>query len=232
MAFTPQDFINGQVLLVNKPINWTSFDVVNKLRFNLRRFTGQKKIKVGHAGTLDPLATGLLLICTGKFTKKINEYQGLPKSYRATIKLGEETPSYDAETEVSKTWDISQLSVDQVKQAMQHFVGDVKQFPPVFSAVKKDGIRSYQLAREGVDVKLDAREITISEFELVESKWPEIVADVQCSKGTYIRSLAHDLGRELGVGSYLTGLVRTKVGDFELKDAIELDDLIKELRAE
>ena len=226
MRLSPEDFLTGQVLLINKPLGWTSFDVVNKIRYVLRNYTGNKKIKVGHAGTLDPLATGLLIICTGKFTKRIDEYQGMPKSYRATIKLGAETPSYDAETQPSQTYDISHLNIEDVTAAMQNFVGELDQFPPIYSAIKQDGKKLYELARKGEEVELRSRKVSVTKFELVENKWPEIVADIDCSKGTYIRSLAHDLGKALNAGGYLTGLVRTSIGEFNLREAQELDAFI------
>ena len=226
MRLSPEDFLTGQVLLINKPLGWTSFDVVNKIRYALRNYTGNKKIKVGHAGTLDPLATGLLIICTGKFTKRIDEYQGMPKSYRATIKLGAETPSYDAETQPSQTYDISHLNIEDVTTAMQNFVGELDQYPPIYSAIKQDGKKLYELARKGEEVELRARKVLVTKFELVENKWPEIVADIDCSKGTYIRSLAHDLGKALNAGGYLTGLVRTSIGEFNLREAQELDAFI------
>lgn len=219
-------------MLVNKPLNWTSFDAVNKIRWNLKRYTKTKRFKVGHAGTLDPLATGLLLICTGKFTKKINQFMGLPKSYRATIKFGEETPSFDGETEVSQTHDIRHLSIADVEQAIKSFVGEIEQYPPVHSAVRQGGKRLYEYARAGKAITVDPRQVHISRLELIENKWPEIVVDVDCSKGTYIRSLAHDLGQSLGVGSYLTGLVRTKVGEFTLDQAVEVEDIVNEIRTE
>ena len=226
MRLSPEDFLTGQVLLINKPLGWTSFDVVNKIRYALRNYTGNKKIKVGHAGTLDPLATGLLIICTGKFTKRIDEYQGMPKSYRATIKLGAETPSYDAETQPSQTYDISHLNIEDVTAAMQNFVGELDQYPPIYSAIKQDGKKLYELARKGEEVELRARKVSVSKFDLVENRWPEIVADIDCSKGTYIRSLAHDLGKALNAGGYLTGLVRTSIGEFNLREAQELDAFI------
>ncbi len=226
MNFSPQEYLDGKLLLINKPLNWTSFDVVNKIRFRLRKYCQVKKIKVGHAGTLDPLATGLLLICTGKQTKQIDGYQGMPKSYRATIKLGAETPSYDAETEETKTYDLTHLDIDAVLKAMKSFEGEIDQYPPIYSALKKDGRKLYEFARAGEEVKINPRKITINGFSLVENKWPEIVVDIDCSKGTYIRSLAHDLGKELHIGAYLTGLVRTKVGHFSLDDALNLDEFL------
>ena len=226
MMPSPEDFLNGQVLLINKPLGWTSFDVVNKIRFALRKYTGNKKIKVGHAGTLDPLATGLLIVCTGKFTKRIDALQGMPKSYRATIKFGGQTPTYDAETEPSQTYDISHLTIEDVNAAIQKFVGELDQFPPIYSAIKQDGKKLYELARKGEEVALRARKVLVTKFELVENRWPEVVADIDCSKGTYIRSLAHDLGRALNNGAYLTGLVRTAIGDFKLSEAQELEAFV------
>lgn len=226
VKLNPEDFLTGQLLLFNKPLYWTSFDLVNKVRFVLRKYTGNKKIKVGHAGTLDPLATGLLLVCTGKFTKRIDEFQGMPKSYRASIILGEETPSFDGETEVSKSYDISSITIDDVKNAMATFEGEINQVPPIYSAIKKDGRKLYELAREGEDFKPASRRVIISKFALLENNWPEIVADVNCSKGTYIRSLAHDLGRSLGAGSYLTGLERTAIGHYAVEAAVSVDDFV------
>jgi tRNA pseudouridine55 synthase len=227
---SPQDFLDGQLLLINKPKTWTSFDVVNKIRYALRDYTGNKKIKVGHAGTLDPLATGLLLICTGRATKQINQLQGLDKSYVATIKLGAMTPSYDAETDVSETGDISHLTLEVVERAMARFSGEVDQLPPPYSAIKKDGKKLYEFARAGKDVPLEPRKVSIHRFALLENRWPEIVVDVQCGKGTYIRSLAHDLGKKLGVGAYLTDLERKAVGAYRLQDAWELEQFIAGIR--
>ena len=227
----PEDFLAGQLLLFNKPLNWTSFDVVNKVRFVLRKYTGNKKIKVGHAGTLDPLATGLLLVCTGRFTKRIDEFQGLPKSYRATIFLGAETPSFDGETEVSQSYDISSISIEDVVKAMKTFEGDIDQVPPIYSAIKKDGRKLYELAREGEDFKPSSRQVSITRFDLVENNWPQIIADVDCSKGTYIRSLAHDIGKSLGVGSYLSGLERTHIGDYSISEAIEVESFVAKYNA-
>jgi tRNA pseudouridine55 synthase len=196
----------------------------------LRNYTGNKKIKVGHAGTLDPLATGLLLVCTGKATKQINQLQGLPKSYVATIKLGAETPSYDAETEETETYDIDGLTQPAVVAAMQSFVGEIEQVPPMYSAVKQDGKKLYELARKGKKVDVKSRNVTITKFEITETRWPEIVTEIDCSKGTYIRSLAHDLGKALSAGAYLTDLQRTRIGNYSLKDAWELDKLITEIK--
>ena len=226
MPLKPEDFLSGQLLLINKPLTWTSFDAVNKIRYVLRKYTGNKKIKVGHAGTLDPLATGLLLICTGKYTKRIDTYQGMPKAYRATIKLGEETPSFDAETEVSVTHNIGHITVEQVVNAMQSFVGEIDQVPPIYSAIKKDGRKLYEMARLGEEVAAKSRRVEITHFALVENNWPEIVADIECSKGTYIRSMANDLGKALNSGAYLTGLVRTSIGQYNLIDAMEVEDFV------
>ncbi len=225
--FSPQEFLDGQLLLIDKPKGWTSFDVVNKLRFALRSYTGNKKIKVGHAGTLDPLATGLLLVCTGKATKQINQLQGLPKSYVTTIKLGAETPSYDAETEETETYDIDGLIQPAVVAAMQSFVGEIEQVPPMYSAVKQDGKKLYELARKGKKVEVKPRKVTITKFEIIETRWPEIVTEIDCSKGTYIRSLAHDLGKALSAGAYLTDLQRTRIGNYKLADAWELEKLVE-----
>ncbi len=226
MLLSPEDFTAGQLLLINKPLTWTSFDVVNKVRFVLRKYTGNKKIKVGHAGTLDPLATGLLIVCTGKFTKRIDDYQGMPKAYRATILLGAETPSYDAETDVSTRYDISNISLENVQNAMRGFLGEIDQFPPIYSAIKKEGKKLYEFARLGEEVELKSRKVHVAKYELVENNWPEIVVDIECSKGTYIRSLAHDLGKALGAGAYLTALVRTGIGEFNVADAIDVDEFV------
>lgn len=227
----PEDFLAGQVLLINKPLGWTSFDVVNKLRFALRNYTGNKKIKVGHAGTLDPLATGLLIVCTGKYTKRIDALLGLPKSYRATIKLGAETPTYDAETEPTQTYNISGLNLETVKSAMCNFVGEIDQLPPMFSAIKQDGKKLYELARKGQEVARKPRQVNVSRFEVVAENWPEITTEIDCSKGTYIRSLAHDLGKALGAGAYLTALARTAIGPHQLQDAWQLDALVEDINA-
>lgn len=216
---TKEDFLNGQILLIDKPLEWTSFQAVNALKWAIRKKFSLKKIKIGHAGTLDPLATGLLIICTGKFTKKIPELQGQVKEYTGTFTLGATTPSYDLETEVNETFPTEHLSDDQIKAATSKFLGEIDQVPPIFSALKKDGKRLYELAREGKEVEIKSRKIEISEFEITRIDLPEVDFRVVCSKGTYIRSLAHDFGKALGSGAYLSELRRTKIGDFNVNNA-------------
>ena len=216
---TAQDYLDGQLLLIDKPLEWTSFQVVNKVRWLIRKQYGLKKIKVGHAGTLDPLATGLLLICTGKFTKKISEYQAQYKEYTGSFTLGATRPSYDMETKVDQTFPLEGLTEDQIRANTAQFTGTISQYPPIFSAVKKDGKRLYELARKGQKPEVEAREITIHEFEITEITLPEVHFRVKCSKGTYIRSLAHDFGKALNNGAYLSSLRRTKIGDFDVANA-------------
>lgn len=218
---TKEDFLNGQLLLIDKPLGWSSFQAVNKLKWVIRKKFGLKKIKIGHAGTLDPLATGLLLICTGKFTKKINELQGQEKEYTGTVTLGATTLSYDLETEVDRTFPIDHITEEQIQRAAADFVGDIEQVPPIFSALKKDGKRLYEYAREGKTVEIKKRVITISEFEITRIKLPEVEFRVVCSKGTYIRSLAHDLGVVLKSGGHLSQLRRTKIGLFNVDKALD-----------
>ncbi|RIJ41472.1 tRNA pseudouridine(55) synthase TruB [Pontibacter oryzae] len=214
------DFAAGEILLINKPLDWTSFDVVKKVRNTIR------VKKVGHAGTLDPLATGLLILCTGKFTKRIDEIQGQEKEYTGIIRLGETTPSYDRETEVTETKDISHLTEDDIKAAAQTFVGTIDQIPPIYSAVQIDGKRAYDLARKGKEVELKSRSVTIQAFDITSINGPEVTFKVICSKGTYIRSLAHDLGQKLGVGGHLSKLERTRIGEYKLEDALTIEDII------
>ena len=214
----------GHQLLVDKPKEWTSFDVVNKIRFALK-FPG-KKIKVGHAGTLDPLATGLLVICTGKNTKTISELQGLDKVYTGRIRLGATTPSYDAETAVDQEFDISGIYEADIRSCADSFIGEYDQIPPVHSAIKVDGTRAYKMARAGKTIEMRSRRVRIDRFELTEIELPNIDFVVECSKGTYIRSLAYDLGRRLDNGAYLASLCRTAIGPHLLKNAWKLDDLI------
>lgn len=217
---TEQAYKDGQVLLIDKPLEWTSFQVVNKLRWLIRKQFDIKKIKVGHAGTLDPLATGLLIICTGKFTKRIEEFQAQTKEYTGTITLGATTPSYDLETEIDQKFSIDHITEELIHQNTEKFVGDIMQLPPVFSALKKDGKRLYELARKGEEVTVNARKINIAEFEITRIEMPEIDFRVVCSKGTYIRSLAYDFGKALNSGGHLTALRRTKIGDFSVTEAI------------
>ncbi|MFK5958365.1 MAG: tRNA pseudouridine(55) synthase TruB [Lutibacter sp.] len=226
---TEEDFKNGQVLLIDKPLKWTSFQVVNKLRWHIRQKFGIKKIKVGHAGTLDPLATGLLIICTGKFTKKIHEYQGQEKEYIGEITLGATTPSYDLETEINETFSIEHITQDLIYSTTKQFIGEINQKPPIFSALKKDGKRLYELAREGKTTKIEPRKITIKKFEITKINLPKIQFRVVCSKGTYIRSLAYDFGVALNSGGHLSKLRRTKIGDFEVEDGMKIDEFIANL---
>lgn len=231
MNFTKEAFQEGQILIIDKPLNWTSFQVVNKVRWLIRKQFSIKKIKVGHAGTLDPLATGLLIICTGKFTKQIDSYQAQEKEYTGTITLGATTPSFDLETEIDQTFDISNISEAEIKNATRKFIGEIEQYPPVFSAVKKDGKRLYEFARSGEDVEISSRKITISEFEITSINLPEVHFKVNCSKGTYIRSLAHDFGKALNNGAHLSGLRRTKIGAFSVEEAISVEDFEKTITA-
>ncbi len=219
-AFSKEEFLDGQVLLFDKPLGWSSFQVVNSAKWTLRRKFALKKIKIGHAGTLDPLATGLLVVCTGKFTKKIPGIQDAQKEYTGTITLGATTPSFDLETEVDQTFSTDHLTKEQILEATQEFVGRISQKPPVFSAIKKDGKRLYEYARKGKEVKVEAREIEIFEFEITGIEMPDVHFRVVCSKGTYIRSLAHDFGRKLNTGGHLSALKRTKIGSFSVDNAI------------
>lgn len=220
---TAEKFKEGQILLIDKPLEWTSFQVVNKVRWLIRKRFGIQKIKVGHAGTLDPLATGLLILCTGKFTKKIEEYQAQEKEYTGTFTLGATTPSYDLETEVDQTFETSGLTEYLINKATTGFIGEIEQQPPIFSAIKKDGKRLYEMARKGQDVEVPTRKIHIFEFELTRIALPEVDFRVVCSKGTYIRSLAHDFGKALGNGAYLSALRRTRIGAFTISEAQSIE---------
>ncbi len=228
---TEQDYKDGQIILIDKPLQWTSFQVVNKLRWAIRKNFGIKKIKVGHAGTLDPLASGLLIICTGKFTKRIEEFQGQAKEYIGTITLGATTPSYDLETEIDQTFPIDHITENNIKEATSHFIGEIEQYPPVFSALKKDGKRLYEYAREGSAVEIKPRKITIALFEITRIALPEVDFRVVCSKGTYIRSLAHDFGKTLNSGGHLTALRRTRIGAFSVENATNMESFIEQLPA-
>ena len=209
----------GTLLLVNKPLNWTSFDVVNKLRYVLHTR------KIGHAGTLDPLATGLLILCTGKMTKRIDEFQGMEKEYTGTLILGQTTPSFDAETEPTPAVDLSAITETAIRNTALTFIGTIEQVPPIHSSIKVNGKRAYALARKGAVVELNARTIEIKAFDITACTLPEVSFRVVCSKGTYIRSLAHDLGQKLGVGAYLSALCRTRIGSFELSKAETLEEI-------
>lgn len=216
----PQRPEEARVLLVNKPYEWTSFDVVNKLRYRL------KVKKVGHAGTLDPLATGLLIICTGKMTKRIEEFMGLEKEYTGTFVLGQTTPSHDLETAVQDQRDISGLTEEMIRSATKNFTGKISQLPPAHSAIRVGGRRAYQFARQGKEIELQPRDVEVSVFEITSLELPNVNFRIVCSKGTYIRSIARDYGNFLGVGAYLSRLCRTRIGDFRLEDALEIDTVV------
>lgn len=217
-------FEQGQVLLINKPFEWTSFDVVRKIR-NLIKIK-----KVGHAGTLDPLATGLLIVCTGKFTKRINEFMAQEKEYTGTFTLGATTPTYDLESEPENFKNVSQLSNETIIETTKQFIGEIMQVPPAHSAIKIDGKRVYELARQGKEVKIDPRKITITEFEITKIDMPMITFRVVCSTGTYIRSLANDFGQALNCGAYLSSLCRTRIGDFKITDAKTMTEIEEEIK--
>lgn len=220
-----ENFSNGQVLLIDKPYEWTSFGVVKKIRYLI------KIKKIGHAGTLDPLATGLLILCTGKKTKAIESYMADEKEYTGSFILGSTTPSYDLETEPTESADISHITEFLVQEATKTFTGEIEQIPPLFSAIKVDGKRAYTHARKGEEVELKSRTVTISEFEITTVDLPKVDFRVVCSKGTYIRSLAHDFGKHLGVGAYLSALRRTRIGDQRIEDAWQLDDFINHVKS-
>lgn len=228
---TVQDYLDGQVLLIDKPLEWTSFQAVNKIRWHIKKQFGLKKIKVGHAGTLDPLATGLLIICTGKQTKKIEIYQGQVKEYTGTIVLGSTTPSYDLETEINQTFPTVHITKELVEATTEQFIGEIFQKPPIFSAIKKDGKRLYELARKGQETEIKARQITISDFEITRFENNEVDFKVVCSKGTYIRSLAHDFGAALNSGAHLSVLRRTKIGNYSVDKALSIEGFIEGLMA-
>ena len=218
------NFKEGEVLYFDKPLRWTSFAVVNKIRYHISRKLGVKKIKVGHAGTLDPLATGVMIICTGKATKRIEEFQYHTKEYIATLQLGATTPSYDLEKEIDATYPTEHITREMVEEVLQQFKGTIEQIPPAFSACKVDGKRAYDLARKGDEVELKPKTLVIDEIELLECNLPEIKIRVVCSKGTYIRALARDIGEALQSGAHLTGLIRTRVGEVRLKDCMQVQD--------
>lgn len=221
------NFKEGEVLYIDKPLKWTSFAVVNKIRYHICRKLGVKKIKVGHAGTLDPLATGVMIICTGKATKRIEEFQYHTKEYIATLQLGATTPSFDLEKEIDATYPTEHITRELVEQTLQHFIGSIEQVPPVFSACKVDGKRAYDLARKGEEVELKPKTLVIDEIELLECKLPQIKIRVVCSKGTYIRALARDIGEALHSGAHLTALVRTRVGEVRLEHCLSVDGFVE-----
>ena len=227
---TLEDFKEGQVILIDKPLHWTSFQVVNKLRWKIRKTFNIKKIKVGHAGTLDPLATGLLVICTGKMTKQIDTFQGQEKEYTGTFVIGSTTPSFDLETEINQTFSTQHITKELVLETTKQFIGEIEQLPPVFSAIKKDGKRLYEFARAGEHVEIKSRKITISEFEITRFENNEVDFRVVCSKGTYIRSLANDFGKALNSGAHLSVLRRTRIGDFSIENAQSIDEFIENIK--
>ena len=221
-SFSFDDINKGKIILVDKPINWTSFDVVKYIRKSLEHKFKIKKIKVGHAGTLDPLATGLLIICIGKQTKNISKYQDLAKTYTGKFKLGESTPSFDAETDVNEKFEYDHITINNLKKLANEFIGNSLQKPPIFSAIKKDGKRLYNYARENKEIEIDKREIQIYDFEILDFNSPYVEFKIDCSKGTYIRTIANDFGKRLNSGSYLYELRRTKIGEFSVLNAIDI----------
>ncbi len=227
-----EDYLNGQVLLIDKPLEWTSFQAVNKIRWHIKQKFGLKKIKVGHAGTLDPLATGLLIICTGKETKNIATYQGQIKEYTGTFTIGASTPSYDLETTINERFATDHITSELLTKATQKFIGEIDQKPPIFSAIKKDGKRLYELARKGETTEIAARKVSIYEFELTKTILPEIDFRVVCSKGTYIRALANDFGLALNSGAHLSSLRRTKIGEFSVNNSLSINEFIEKLSIE
>ena len=219
-------YAEGQLILIDKPLDWTSFDVVRKIRSQIRIK------KVGHAGTLDPLATGLLIVCTGKFTKKINEYMGMEKEYTGSFTLGAVTPTYDLESEPREHKDLTQITIDQINEATRQFTGDIQQVPPIHSAIKQAGRPVYLMARKGLDVKLEPRKVTIKHFSIERIELPKIYFRVVCTTGTYIRSLANDYGAALECGAYLSGLRRTRIGEYEVSNAMGIEDFVQQINNE
>jgi tRNA pseudouridine55 synthase len=231
MEYTrPETYLEGAVLHIDKPFTWTSFDVVNKIRMSLRHHLGIKKIKVGHAGTLDPLATGLVIICTGKATKQIMQFQDMDKAYIAQIRLGATTPSFDLETKIDHNYPWEHIDQAKIEQALEKLSGDQQQMPPLFSAKSVDGKRAYTMARKGKEVELKPQSVHISQLKLLSSELPDIILQVDCSKGTYIRSLARDLGKMLDSGAHLTGLRRTRIGPYSIDQAMTLENFIENLK--
>ena len=224
--FTPEELLEGKLFLINKPLGWTSFQVVNKLRWHLKNLSGLKKIKVGHAGTLDPLATGLLLICTGKKTKSISTLQETEKEYTGTFLMGATTPSYDLETSIDQTFDTKLLTEEIIFKTTIKFTGEILQYPPVFSALKKNGKRLYEYARAGEDPEITPRTVNVYEFKIIKINLPKVDFLVRCSKGTYIRSLAHDFGKSLSNGAHLSSLKRTRVGNYKIENAFSMESEI------
>lgn len=224
---TVEDFLDGQILLINKPFGWTSFDVVKKIKNLIRTKYSLKKIKVGHAGTLDPLATGLLIVCTGKFTKLISKIQGQEKTYTGTITLGGTTPSYDLETEVDNNYETAHITEELIKESTTQFIGEIDQKPPIFSALKKGGERLYEKARRGETIEIESRKVTVREFTITSIENLEVNFEIKCSKGTYIRSIAHDFGAALNSGGHLSKLCRTSIGEYQISEAIDVETFKK-----
>ena len=224
---TVEDFLDGQILLINKPLGWTSFDVVKKIKNLIRTKYSLKKIKVGHAGTLDPLATGLLIVCTGKFTKLISKIQGQEKTYTGTITLGGTTPSYDLETEVDNNYETAHITEELIKESTTQFIGEIDQKPPIFSALKKGGERLYEKARRGETIEIESRKVTVIEFTITSIENLEVNFEIKCSKGTYIRSIAHDFGAALNSGGHLSKLCRTSIGEYQISEAIDVQTFKK-----
>ena len=224
------NFVSGTLLLIDKPLEWTSFDVVKKIRNLIKKKLQIKKIKVGHSGTLDPLATGLLIVCTGKFTKRIEKIQGQEKTYTGQFTLGATTPSFDRETKASHTFDTAHITKQLLEETAKQFVGEIKQIPPIFSALKKDGKRLYDFARKNEEVEIKERKVMVHSFEITDINFPEVNFKISCRKGTYIRSIANDFGRALNSGAYLSKLCRTKIGEYNLKDAFSLNEVEEKIK--
>jgi tRNA pseudouridine55 synthase len=225
------DFGEGSIILINKPLEFTSFDAVNKIKYALKYNTAFKKIKIGHAGTLDPMADGLLIVCTGKYTKLLEELSGNQKSYKAIVKIGVTTASYDRESSEENQKDIDHITQHDLEKARLNFLGKIQQVPPIFSAIKVKGQTAYKIARRGEDIVLKSREVEIINFDYTDLSLPLIEFDITVSKGTYIRSIANDLGQVLGVGGYLAGLTRTSIGNFQLTDALELEEMVEYIKS-
>ena len=228
---TVQDFLDGQILLINKPLGWTSFDVVKKIKNLIRTKYSLKKLKVGHAGTLDPLAIGLLIVCTGKFTKQISELQGQAKIYTGDITLGGTTPSYDLETEIDTKFETNHITENLIKETTAQFIGEIEQKPPIFSALKRGGERLYEKARRGESFEIQARKVSVHSFDIKAIEMPKVSFEIKCSKGTYIRSIAYDFGTALNSGAHLSKLCRTAIGNYQLADALDVSDFEKQLNS-
>ncbi len=227
--FNEIDFISGSILLIDKPLDWTSFDVVNKIRTNLCHKLKVKKLKVGHAGTLDPKATGLVIVCTGKETKTIDLIQAKEKEYIATLKLGATTPSFDLETEEDSSSPFEHITIDMIEESIKEFKGEIDQIPPIFSAIKINGKRAFEYARKGKELEMEPRKINIYDIKIIEYNSPKLVLKINCSKGTYIRSIARDLGTKLGCGAYLIELRRTLIGDYDVDNAYTIENFEKNI---